>query len=128
MKMDNKNENDKNENDKTLIPSKDEKENEKENEDKNESENKNMLLEYMEDAGDKLFKKYSDGKDFDSLINKIDSATNEENKEKLVKELKEINSFANHYPQMEDDYSEYKYKLFDIINAVDYFVYEYSTK
>ena len=69
----NKNKNDnKNENDKTLIPSKDEKgqenenekekENEKKNEDKNEDENKNMLLEYIEDVDDKLFKKYSDVK------------------------------------------------------------------
>ena len=87
-----------------------------------------MLLGYMEDVDDKLFKKCSDGKDFDSFINEFDSATNEENKEKVVKELKEINSFVNHYAQMEDDYSEYKYKLFDIINAVDYFVYEYSKK
>ena len=54
-----KNENDnKNENNKTLIPSKveKEKENENENEDKNEDENKNMLLGYMEDVDDKLFK------------------------------------------------------------------------
>ena len=29
---------------------------------------------------------------------------------------------------MEDDYSEYKYKLFDIINAVNYILYEYSKK
>ena len=29
---------------------------------------------------------------------------------------------------MEDDYNEYKCKLFDIINAVDYFLYEYSKK
>ena len=29
---------------------------------------------------------------------------------------------------MEDDYSEYKYKLFDIINAVGYFLDEYSKK
>ena len=41
-----------------------------------------------------------------SFINELDSATNEENKEKVVKELKEINSFVNHYAQMVDDYSE----------------------
>ena len=29
---------------------------------------------------------------------------------------------------MEDDYSEHKSKLFDIINAVDYFLDEYSKK
>ena len=121
-----KNENDnKNENDKTLIPSKveKEKENEKENEDKNEDENKNMLLGYMEDVDDKLFKKCSDGKDFNSFTNSFGGATNEKDKEKVVKELKDINSFVEHYAQMEDDYTEYKNKLFDIR---DCFVYEYS--
>ena len=29
---------------------------------------------------------------------------------------------------MEDDNTEYKNKLFDIINAIDYFAYEYSKK
>ena len=29
---------------------------------------------------------------------------------------------------MEDGYTEYKNKLFNIINAVDYFVHEYSKK
>ena len=29
---------------------------------------------------------------------------------------------------MEDDYTEYKNKLFDIINAIDYFMHEYSKK
>ena len=122
-----KNENDnKNENDKTLIPSKveKEKENEKENEDKNEDENKNMLLGYMEDVDDKLFKKCSDGKDFNSFTNEFGSATNEKDKEKVVKELKDINSFVEHYAQMEDDYTEYKNKLFNITN----FVHEYSKK
>ena len=46
---------------------------------------KNMLLEYIEDADDKLFKKYSDGKDFNSFIYKFDNATNEKDKEKVVK-------------------------------------------
>ena len=91
-------------------------------------ENENILLEYMEDVDDKLFKKYSNGKNFNSFINEFDRATNEEDKEKVVKELKDINSLVNHYAQMEDDYSEYKYKLFDIINAIDYFLYEYSKK
>ena len=75
-----------NENEKTLIPLKGEKENEKEekneNEDKNEDENKNMLLEYIEDVDDKLFKKYSDGKDFNSFVNEFDRATKEEDKKK----------------------------------------------
>ena len=93
-KEENKNENEnenRNENDKTLIPSKDEKEQEnenekeKENEKKNEDENKNMLLEYIEDVDDKLFKKYSDGKDFNSFIYEFDNATNEKDKEKVVK-------------------------------------------
>ena len=95
-KNENENENEnRNENDKTLIPSKDEKEqenenekekeNEKKNEDKNEDENKNMLLEYIEDVDDKLFKKYSDGKDFNSFIYEFDNATNEKDKEKVVK-------------------------------------------
>ena len=87
-------------------------------------ENKNI----MGDVDDKLFKKYSNGKNFNSFINEFDRATNEEDKEKVVKELKDINSLVNHYAQMEDDYSEYKYKLFDIINAIDYFLYEYSKK
>ena len=101
---------------------------ENENEDKHEDENKNMLLEYMENVDDKLFKEYSKGKNFNSFINEFDRATKEENKETVVKELKDINSFVEHYAQMEDDYPEYKNKLFDIINAVDYFVYEYSKK
>ena len=84
-------------------------------------ENENMLLEYMEDVDDKLFKEYSNGKNFNSFINEFDHATNEEDKEKVVKELKDMNSLVNHYAQMEDDYSEYKCKLFNIINAIDYF-------
>ena len=117
--MKTKNENDKNEseNDKTLIPSKDEKENE------NEDENKNILLEYIENVDDKLFKEYSKGKNFNSFINEFDRATNKEDKEKIVQELKDINSFVEHYAQMEDNYNEYENKIFDIINAVDYFVY-----
>ena len=95
---------------------------------KKKDENENILLEYMEDVDDKLFKEYSDGKIFNSFINEFDHATNEEDKEKVVKELKDINSLVNHYAQMEDDYSEYKCKLFDIINAIDYFLYEYSKK
>ena len=80
----------------------------------------------MENVDDKLFKKYSNDKNFNSFIGKFDRATNEENKEMVIKELKDINSFVKHYAQMEDDYNEYKCKLFYIINAVDYFLYEYS--
>ena len=83
-----------NENDKTLMLSKDENENDKtsmssEDENKNKDEDKKMLLEYMEDVDDKLFKKYSDRKDFNSFLNKFDHAANEKDKEKVVKELKD---------------------------------------
>ena len=87
-----------------------------------------MLLEYMENVDDKLFKEYSKGKNFNRFINEFDHATNEEDKEKVVKKLKDMNSLVNHYAQMEDDYSEYKNKLFNIINAVDYFLCEYSKR
>ena len=87
-----------------------------------------MLLEYIENVDDKLFKKYSHGKDFNSFINEFDHATNKEDKEKVVKELKNMISFVNHYAQWEDDYSEYRDKLFNIINTIDYFLDEYSKK
>ena len=90
-------------------------------------ENENMLLEYMEDVDDKLFKEYSNGKNFNSFINKFDCATNEEDKEKVVKELKNINSLVKHYSEINEN-SEYRSKLFDIVNAIDYFLYEYSKK
>ena len=86
-----------------------------------------MLLEYMEDVDDKLFKKYSNGKNFNSFINKFDRATNEEDKEKVNKELKDINNLVKHYIEM-DENSEYRSKLFDIVNAIAYFLYEYSKK
>ena len=73
----------------------------KENEDENEDENKNILLEYMENVDDKLFKKYSNAKNFDSFIDEFDRATNDE--KKVVKELTDVNSFVEHYAQMEDD-------------------------
>ena len=40
-----------------------------------------MLIEYIEDVDDKLFKKYSKGKDFDSFIKQFDHTTNKEHKE-----------------------------------------------
>ena len=40
-------------------------------------ENKNMLLEYMGNVDDKLFKEYSHGKKFNSFINEFGRATNE---------------------------------------------------
>ena len=55
----------------------------KKTENENENEDKNMLLEYIEDVDDKLFKKYSHGKDFNSFINEFHSTAN---KEKILKE------------------------------------------
>ena len=80
---------DKNENDKTLMSSEDE--NEKAT-NKNEDGNKNILLEYMGEIDDKLFRKYSNDKNFSSFINDFDRAANEEDKEKVVKEFKKINT------------------------------------
>ena len=90
--------------------------------------NKNILLEYMGSVDDKLFKEYSNGKNFNSFINEFDLATNEENKEKVVKELKDINSFVNHGIFIMNENSEYRPKLIDIVNAIDYFLDEYSKK
>ena len=107
----------KDENDKTLISSKD----------KNKDENENMLLEHIEDIDDKLFTEYIKGKHFHSFINEFDCATNKEDKEKVVKELKNINNLVKHYIGM-DENSEYRFKLFAIVNAIDYFLYKYSKK
>ena len=81
---------------------------------------KKKMLEYMGDVDDKLFKEYSNGKNFNSFIN-------EEDKEKVVKELKDINNLVNHETEM-DENNEYRSKLFDIVNDIDYFLYEYSKK
>ena len=59
--------------------------NEKTNANTKKDENKDMLLEYMGDVDDKLFKEYSDGKYFNSFIDEFDRATHEEDKEKVVK-------------------------------------------
>ena len=42
----------------------------------------------MENVDDILFKKYSNGKNFNSFIDEFDRATIEENKGKVAKELK----------------------------------------
>ena len=89
----------------------------------NKDENENILLEYIEDVDDKLFKKYCHGNDFNSFIKEFDHGTNKEDNEKIVKELKEIGDTVYHYAEMEDNSNEYKHKLFDIINAIDYFLY-----
>ena len=94
---------------------------------KKKDENKNILLEYMGDVDDKLFREYSNGKNFNSFINEFDPATHEEDKEKVVKELKDINNIVNHYIEM-DENSEYRSKLIDIVNVIDYFLYECSKK
>ena len=88
------------------------------------------MLEYMGDVDDKLFKKYSNDKDFNSFINEFDCATNWEDKVKVAKESKEINIFVKHYIDMDEMHknNEYRSKLFDIANAIEYFLYEYSKK
>ena len=91
-------------------------------------ENENILLEYMEDVDDKLFKKYSNGKNFNSFINEFDRATNEEDKEKVVKEIKDINDFVKHEIFIMNEDNERRSKLIGIFNAIDYFLYEYSKK
>ena len=89
--------------------------------------NKNILLEYMRDVDDKLFKKYSNSKNFNSFINEFDCATNKKDKEKVAKVLKDINNLVEHYIEM-DQNSEYRSKLFNIANAIEYFLYEYFKK
>ena len=69
---------------------------------KKKDENKNIFLEYMGDVDDKLFKKYSNNKNFNSFINEFDCATNEEDKEQVAKELKGINVFIKHYIEMDE--------------------------
>ena len=66
----------------------------------------------MQEIDDKLFRKYSNGKNFSSFINE-----NEKDKEKEVKELKNIYDLVDHYIEMDKD-QEYESKLFDI-NVID---------
>ena len=101
----------KDENDKILISSKD----------KNKDENENMLLEHIEDIDDKLFTEYIKGKHFHNFINEFDRTTNEEDKEKVVKKLKNINFFVNQEIFIMNADSEYRSKLIGIVNAIDYF-------
>ena len=85
MKNENEDDENENENDKTLISSKNENknaENNKTSTNTKKDENKNILLEYIEDVDDKLFKEYSDDTNFNSFINKFDHATNEKIKKK----------------------------------------------
>ena len=119
-KEENKNENENAENKKIVT-------NTKKDENESEDENKNMLLEYMEDVDDKLFKIYSHDKDFNSFIDEFHHATNKEDKEKVFKELKEMSSLVNHYAQWENDFGEYKYKLFNI-NAIIFWMNTLKTQ
>ena len=73
-------------------------------------------------------KKYSNCKNFYGFINEFDCATNKEDKEKVVKELKDINNFVNHDVFKTNEDSEYKSKLTGIVNAIDYFLDKYSKK
>ena len=137
------------ENDKRLISSKDQ--NEKQNEllnndnnanaknkktstntkkatNKKKDKNENLLVEYMGNADDKLFKEYSNGKNFNSFINEFDLATNEEDREKVVKELKDTNEIVNRDIFIMNEDSEYRSKLIGIVNVIDYFLDEYSKK
>ena len=84
----------------------------------------------MGDVDDKLFKEYINNKNFNSFINEFDRGTNKEDKEKVVKELKDINILVNHDAEIDemDENSEYRSKLFDIANAIEHFLYEYSKK
>ena len=75
---------------------------------------------------DKLFIRYSSGKNFSSFINDFDPATNEE-KEKVVKKLKNISNLVDHYIET-DENSEYISELMDIGNAIDCLLYKYSKK
>ena len=66
-------------------------------------ENKSILLEYMGYIDDKLFKKYSNSKNFSSFINEFDRATNEEDKKKQItlsnmtlKRMKIVNTSGNY--------------------------------
>ena len=54
---------------------------------KKREESKNILLEYIAYNDDKLFKKYSNGENFNSFIRELDRATNENDQEKVVKKF-----------------------------------------
>ena len=85
----------------------------------------NILLEYIEDADDKLLKNHGNGENFNSCINEFHDAKTKEDKEKVVKELKDIDNIVHHYIEM-DKNNKYTSKLIDIANVIDYFLYEYS--
>ena len=63
-----------------------------------------------------------------SFLNEFDRATNEEDKEKVVKELKDRNYIVNHDIDIMDEDSEHRSKLIGTVNAINYFLDEYSKK
>ena len=65
--------------------------------------------------------------DFNSFINEFDRATNEEDKQKVVEKLKDMGNFFSHDIERHRN-SENISTLIDIVNAIDYFLYEYSKK
>ena len=69
---------------------------------------------------DKLFKKYSNSKNCSNFINEFDCATNEEDKKKP-------NNLVEHDIETDED-SEFIRELFDIVNAINYCLYEYFKK
>ena len=75
------------------------------------------MLKYIEDVDDKLFKEYSNGKSFNIFINEFHSATNKKDKEKVVKELQDIDNIVYYYIEMNEN-SEHTSKLIDIANAI----------
>ena len=107
------------------MPSKDENKNAKNRKtstNTKKDENENMQLEYIEDADDKLFKEHSN-----SFINEFVRATNEKDKEKIIKKLKDINNFVDHEIFIMDEDSKCRSKLIGIVDAIDYFLHEYSS-
>ena len=99
-------------------------ENQKDDENENKNENEETPMSPYVD--DKLFKEYSKVKDLNSYINEFDRATNQEDKEKEIKELKDMGSLVNHKIFILNGNSEYKSKLIALVNAIDYFLLQYS--
>ena len=76
----------------------------------------------MGNIDDKLFKKYSN-KNFNSFINEFNCATNEEDKEKVAKELKEIFLLSIILKWMKIVNTDLNYLILLILLSV--FLYEY---
>ena len=72
-----------------------------------------------------MLKKYSNGENFNSFVNEFDRATNEEDKKKVVKELKDINNFVNNEIFIMNENSAYRSKWIGIVNAIGYFLDEW---